>query len=283
MANILAACGTTSKNQNAMNERTSHFDKYQNNDTRAHPYVKEITHKSNDDDWEIIDSKQWNQSQSEQSSYISLFEKYEEQWLKRLTTDERDAIKNYTGNDYRSINKYLRSGKTDLSESKFSKTTMERTIALIDNAINKATLPEDITVYRNTGAAEFKENNAFLQDALNIDLSTIQGEKDFDTYIQKAISLVNKNLNKTNTALAYTSTSLKPGDTEFAQSPIRVEIKIPKGTHVPYIDSISEVKGEQEILLPRGSKFRITGASTVQEIIMGGKQEKLVIRATLIR
>ncbi|PEN78901.1 hypothetical protein CN553_30860, partial [Bacillus cereus] len=31
-------------------ERTSHFDKYQNNDTRAQPYIKEITHKSNDND-----------------------------------------------------------------------------------------------------------------------------------------------------------------------------------------------------------------------------------------
>ncbi|WP_420975202.1 ADP-ribosyltransferase [Bacillus thuringiensis] len=247
-----------------------------------------------EDDWEIIDEseliepleiinpKQWDQPQWTQPSYIALFEKYEAQWLKGLENEERNAVRTYTGNDYTSINKYLRSGQTDLAGSGYTKAKMDRTITLIDQAIQKATLQEDITVYRNTGAAEFKEDNAFLQDALNIDLSTLQGEKDFDTYIQKATVLVQKNMNKVNTALAYTSTSLKPGDTAFAQSPIRVEIKIPKETHVPYVDSISKFKGEKELLLPRGSKFQITGASTVQENINGRKQEKLVIQATLV-
>lgn len=43
MTNIFTACGTTSKDQKAMDERTSH----QNNGTQ--PYIKNIGHTSNED------------------------------------------------------------------------------------------------------------------------------------------------------------------------------------------------------------------------------------------
>ncbi len=78
----------------------------------------------------------------------------------------------------------------------------------------------------------------------------------------------------------------------FQKRPIRVEITIPKGTHAPYLDSITQVQGEKEILLPRGAKLKITGTSTVQETrtILNsetGKREPkliniLVIQATVV-
>ncbi|QDZ77167.1 ADP-ribosyltransferase, partial [Bacillus cereus] len=101
-------------------------------------------------------------------------------------------------------------------------------ISFIDSAINKATLQEDITVYRNTGEQELNAAKDFLQHTLGLDLNSLDGIKDFDKYINKAISLVNNSINKTNTALAYTSTSLQKNGV-FSGSAIRMEIKVPKG------------------------------------------------------
>ncbi|MEC0033314.1 ADP-ribosyltransferase [Bacillus cereus] len=200
------------------------------------------------------------------------------EWLTTLTVDEKNAITYYTGQNYMYINYYLRSNKQDLlPESTIPKPELDKKICLIDSAINKAVLKEDIIVYRNTGEQEFKESKYFLQPIWGPDFNTLEGIENFEEYIKKAITLVQKNINKTYTAPAYTSTSLQK-DTAFGRSAIRMEIQVPKGTHAPYIDSISKFKGEQEVLLPRGSKFKITGASTVQE----RGQNTLIIRATFI-
>ncbi|MCQ6335094.1 MULTISPECIES: ADP-ribosyltransferase [Bacillus cereus group] len=208
----------------------------------------------------------------------SIFELYGDEWLSTLTTDEKRAITYYTGPNYADINYYLRSQQQELlPESSVSKMELDTKINLIDSAINKAVLKEDITVYRNTGEQEFQEAKYFLQPIWGPDFNSVEGISNFEEYIKKAIALVQKNINKTYTALAYTSTSLQTG-VAFGRSAIRMEIKVSKGTHAPYIDSISNYKGEKEVLLPRGSHFKITGASTVQE----RGQNTLIIRATLI-
>ncbi|PEP90517.1 ADP-ribosyltransferase [Bacillus toyonensis] len=216
-------------------------------------------------------------SSTQQVNYAA-FEEYGEKWLSSLTADQKNAITYYTGQNYTDINYYLRSNKTTtLPGSSISKAELNKKISLIDDAINKATLKEDITVYRNTGEQELSAAKDFLQHTLGLNLNSLDGIKNFEEYINKAITLVNNNINKTNTALAYTSTSLQKNGV-FSGSAIRMEIKVPKGTHAPYVDSISEYEGEKELLLPRGSKFKITGASTVQE----NGHNILVIRATLV-
>ncbi|MBJ8113812.1 ADP-ribosyltransferase [Bacillus cereus group sp. N6] len=216
-------------------------------------------------------------SNTQQVNY-AVFEEYGKKWLASLNADQKNAITYYTGQNYTDINYYLRSNKkTTLPGSSISKAELDKKISFIDSAINKATLQEDITVYRNTGEQELNAAKDFLQHTFGLDLNSLDGIKDFDKYINKAISLVNNSINKTNTALAYTSTSLQKNGV-FSGSAIRMEIKVPKGTHAPYVDSISKYKGEKELLLPRGSKFKIIGASTIQE----NGHNILVIRATLV-
>ncbi|HHT7068177.1 ADP-ribosyltransferase [Bacillus cereus] len=229
----------------------------------------------------LIKSKSENTSE-EKKNLNSTFnaKEYGEKWIKKLTKSELAAMKKYTGDDYDALNTYLRTGEI---MSGYSKKDLKQTIAFMDKAIQRASLPEEITVYRRSTEQEFKRDKNFLKHMFNLDLDSLDS---FETYIKKAIDLVNANVGKTNIDKAYRSTSLKSegsGDPFFLKRPIRVEITIPKGTHAPYLESISSFPEEKEILLPHGSKFKLTGASTVQETIRNQLINVLVIRAKLIK
>ncbi|KOP68348.1 hypothetical protein AMS62_26175 [Bacillus sp. FJAT-18019] len=239
-------------------------------------------------------------------------------WAENLETkahEQYEAIRYYTGElGYRSINHYLRSSQTKLLskeelknvltaelnhlryeleqkgksenvikeqltqlEERLSKPGIDNTIHEIDAAMRRFSLKEDITVYRNTGEQELNKKEDFLQTTLGLDFSPLENSKTYEEYITKAIEIVKANIGKTNTALGYTSTATQK-NTVFNKRPIRLEIQVPKGTSAPYIDSISRFPNEKEVLLPRGSKFQITGASTVQE----QGHNLLVIKAKLI-
>ncbi|MGN4667861.1 ADP-ribosyltransferase [Bacillus cereus group sp. MYBK234-1] len=195
-------------------------------------------------------------------------EKYGEQWVNQLTTEEKEAMKKYTETNsgmfgkkplYTAINTYLRTGEILKG---YSKDKLQEQITFMDKAINRASLSEEIKVYRLSDAVEFP----------------------------------NPTVGEINIDQAYRSTSLNrdvSGNSLFQKKPIRVEITIPKGTPAPYLDSITQVQGEKEILLPREAKLKITGTSTVQETrtILNsdtGKREPklidiLVIQATVIK
>ncbi|MED1787211.1 ADP-ribosyltransferase, partial [Brevibacillus laterosporus] len=212
---------------------------------------------------------------STQKTKVAAFEKLGKNWVDSLDSKEQAAIVYYTGHNYTDINSYLRNNQMDL-RSGSSKPELDEKIKSIDSAINKSVLEEDTVLYRNTGERELREKEDFLQHIFNIDLSTTETALSFKEYMDRAMALVQKNLGNTNTALAYTSTTIQK-DSVFVGSAIRMEIRVPKGAHGAYVDSISQVKGEMEVLLPRESKFEITGASTVQE----NGYNVLVIRATL--
>ncbi|MGM1049225.1 MAG: ADP-ribosyltransferase [Bacillota bacterium] len=229
-------------------------------------------------------------------------------WAENLETkahEQYEAIRYYTGElGYQSINHYLRSNQTKLLskeelkkelrqkgksenvikeeltqiEKRLSKPGIDNTIHEIDAAMRRFSLKEDITVYRNTGEQELnKKENYFLQNILRLDFKPLENLKTYEEYITKAIEIVEANIGKTNTALGYTSTATQK-NTVFKERPIRLEIQVPKGTSAPYIDTISQFPNEKEVLLPRESKFQITGASTVQE----QGHNVLVIKAKLI-
>ncbi|HDR8028867.1 MULTISPECIES: ADP-ribosyltransferase [Bacillus cereus group] len=229
----------------------------------------------------LIKSKSENTSEEKKNPNSTFNAKeYGEKWIKKLTKSELAAMKKYTGDDYDALNTYLRTGEI---MSGYSKKDLKQTIAFMDKAIQRASLPEEITVYRRSTEQEFKRDKNFLKHMFNLDLDSLDS---FETYIKKAIDLVNANVGKTNIDKAYRSTSLKSegsGDPFFLKRPIRVEITIPKGTHAPYLESISSFPEEKEILLPHGSKFKLTGASTVQETIRNQLINVLVIRAKLIK
>ncbi|PFA42204.1 hypothetical protein CN381_22170 [Bacillus cereus] len=98
-----------------------------------------------------------------QSTNSTDLEAYGVEWLTTLNTNEKSAITYYTGQNYVYINQYLRNKRQEIpSGSTISKLELEDKIRLIDSAINKAILKEDIMVYRNTGEQEFNEAKYFF-------------------------------------------------------------------------------------------------------------------------
>jgi HK97 family phage portal protein len=57
----------------------------------------------------------------------------------------------------------------------------------------------------------------------------------------------------------YVSTSLYRGTAEKFADKALLRINVPKGSKAGYLDALTEGGGEQELLLPRGSRFRVTG------------------------
>ncbi|BAB07250.1 BH3531 [Halalkalibacterium halodurans C-125] len=145
-------------------------------------------------------------------------------WIKGLSADENEAIREYTGTAYRKINGYLR-GKRPGSER------VKEQIKHIDEAIRKFELKDGIMVYRNVG-----------RDALP---SSSERLKDLEGTIYKDDG--------------YMSTSvLREG--AFSSYDVMFEITVPGGKgRGAYINEISLFKDEEyEFLIKRGASFRIT-------------------------
>lgn len=207
-----------------------------------------------------------------------------EQYYKESKLSDTDiaALNTYTGSKYREINKRLRT----IKGQKLKKSELDKVISEMDTAMEKAIpLEEDTIVYRSTRANEFKKAMDFLENTFRLDLTKIEKEMLNDKskkpegntskkeiadryvkFIKQAIKLVNARLGETSTAWAFTSTSIKKTPPYFNSSegfPIRIEIILPKGTKAIYLEPLTKVPGELELLLPRGSKFEIEGASAL--------------------
>lgn len=154
-------------------------------------------------------------------------------WADGLTKKERDELRNYTETDFTSINRRLRTGGKlyQMSEEDFNEKVQQ-----IDSALGKAEIPEPVVSYRGVIG----------------DFAKKLGES-------KPGEVV--------TDLGYSSTSLREGKAvEFAgdngislTSNTVMRISIPAGTKGAYLNAakISTYVGENEILLARGTKFRV--------------------------
>jgi hypothetical protein len=135
------------------------------------------------------------------------------------------GIKMYSGQDYAGINEALRTGKG------FDQ--YKNTIELIDKQINDVTLDAGIVVKRSfwghgSSADRVKEIFGGLE------------------------------VGSTETQLAYSSTTI--GDYIDGFGPNQIELTVPAGKgHGFYIDGNSEYPEEEEFLLPRNIKYKITG------------------------
>ncbi|PEO92656.1 ADP-ribosyltransferase [Bacillus pseudomycoides] len=103
--------------------------------------------------------------------------KHFDSWIESLTESERSAIRQYTGDDYRKINNYLR-GIADALDGVES--------SVIDNiksGLNKASVPYDIQVYRGTDLKSFENLMSrffyFKKKSALILLSLLQWTKRF--------------------------------------------------------------------------------------------------------
>ncbi|WP_227005474.1 ADP-ribosyltransferase [Bacillus paralicheniformis] len=158
--------------------------------------------------------------------------KYYDHWLDSLTEKEKNAIKQYTGNDYTRINNYLRGLSDSLEGVELD------VIDNIKNGLKKANVPHDIQVYRGTDLRP-------IQDLYKID--------DEGNII--AESLVGKIFKDD----GFVSTAMVK-ESSFDHMNVSWEINIPKGAHAAYLGKISHFPNEAELLLNSGQQMIIKSA-----------------------
>ncbi|AJI08518.1 MULTISPECIES: ADP-ribosyltransferase [Bacillus cereus group] len=193
-------------------------------------------------------------------------------WYNNLTIVEQKSLTDYTTEKGYQINKYLRQNKGNINipENSF----LNRNIINLDSAIEKAKMKESIKVYRRVG------ENAFGMEADSLrNKNTINREK----YRELAERFMNKEIKE----YGYLSTTLVRGisdeakikSPEIALMPIILELNIPKGTKAAYINDLSDKPWELELLVGRGSTFKIHGMS----IIVENGRERLKVTADLLK
>lgn len=159
--------------------------------------------------------------------------------LNRLNSSEKEVITKMSGALSQKINFILgRNGKID----KFVKE-----LSLIDSALSKGEIIQDITVYRKTDVR-------FLKSFPN-------GEKISEENIKSMVGKIEVND-------IYTSTTLEPFEWQGRNTEIKM--LVPKGTkHALYIKDLSlpQYKYQEEILFGRGLRYLIKEATIENGIV----------------
>jgi hypothetical protein len=167
-------------------------------------------------------------------------------WSSKLSDGEKDAIQSYTSSGYHEINGALRAGsKNDLR------------IKDLDSALSKSTMPETTTVYRG-GPIDQK---AMKVGAIAKDKGYLSGSLDpgyAATYSHRTSLETRSKLSKSGMEMASW------------------KITVPKGAKAAPLGGTSANRGEGEVLMPRGSKLKVTKIDT------SGGYGKTVVHAELM-
>ncbi|GAA3304144.1 hypothetical protein GCM10020295_54520 [Streptomyces cinereospinus] len=154
---------------------------------------------------------------------------YWNDFLDDLPTESREALRTYSGNEYDLINSHLRFGN-DLDDS------LKHTISEMDKVMDTRPVPEDVMIVRGTGVDHIKINGHPLKSPLDMQGGVFDDQ-------------------------AYTSTALgKTPPPPFDGKPVWMHLRVPKGTPALWIDHLSKYPGERELLLARGSEYKVTRA-----------------------
>lgn len=187
--------------------------------TTAKAATKKVASKSDD----AFDAAKW--YESVKGNDVRAMNNWTDDWLKGVSSTEKDAVRTYTSNAYHNMNDYLRGLR--------SSTSYADEIEACRSALAKASLPQETIVRRGS-------DYNMLRD---VGLRNITpAEK------SKAIGIIVEDK-------AFTSTS--PSPTGGFSNGIEYVIKVPKGSQAMYIDSISKFQGEEELLINCGSKYII--------------------------
>ncbi|MEY8188226.1 ADP-ribosyltransferase [Peribacillus simplex] len=160
-------------------------------------------------------------------------EAYYAKWLDSLTESEKAAIKQYTGNDYQYINKYLRGIENSLYGID------KQVIDDIKSGLNKAAVPHDMQIFRGTDLTPL-ESILKIDDHGNIDLGSLIGKTFKDE--------------------AFVSTAIVK-ESSFDYKQVSWTINVPKGANAAYVGKISEFPDEAELLLNAGQELLIKDAN----------------------
>ncbi|KOU77300.1 protein phosphatase [Streptomyces sp. MMG1533] len=152
---------------------------------------------------------------------------YWNDFLDDLPTESQQALKTYSGNEYTQINGHLRFGN-DVDPS------LLHTIDEMDKVMDMRPVPEDIMVVRGTGVDHVKVDGLPIDSPLDMLGGTFDDK-------------------------AFTSTALgKSPPPPFDQNPVWMHLRVAKDTPALWIDHLSKYPGERELLLARGSDYKVT-------------------------
>lgn len=151
------------------------------------------------------------------------------------------AVRDYTGSDYGAINDKLRGVKSYPGENfTIDRVAAEGNIPVIDDFIaNAKRTPDNMVVFRRA-STQFTGGQ----------LSKLRPG---DEFIDKGFVSTTMNVKRMSTV------KYDEWDIDDPEKLVPFAIALPKGSKAAYVTSISKVPNEEEMLLPRNSKFRYIG------------------------
>jgi len=155
-------------------------------------------------------------------------------WKAKVTSDEEYAIHTYTTSKYDAVNSALRRGGAPASQT---------LSCIVDctSALDKASLPEPLVVRRGS-------TSSFLWRGLGKDKNWLDS-----SYTELVGQVIEDK--------GFMSTSPIPG--KGFSNDVEYKILLPEKSKAMYIAPISEFKGEQEVLIQKGSMFKIVDVEKV--------------------
>ena len=150
--------------------------------------------------------------------------------------DELQALTDYTDETYGPINRYLYKGHDD-GVTPEQDQQITSAISAMDSAFEETQAPFDYTVYSG------------LSSRYTPDKIQVKGEYLFRGYVSASLDF--------NTAIGGFA------DVGNSDQPVVLQIEVKRGQKSIYMDAISSHPGEQETLLPRGSKVQVVSGPHV--------------------
>lgn len=207
----------------------------------SHGVAAKFNDNSNEERKEERDNRRYNDYHSKHMQEIDdHFQKPSDEWRDKMSEQEYNGVYKYTGSSYIQMNQYLRDGKMGSGENP----NLEKLILNCQKGLKKFKLDEDLRVYR--------QSSSQLLEQLGIPsyVGGFWGNKpEFMSVLKSRIGSVVKDHGFTSTSMLKNAWS---GDVKY-------EINIPKGTNCAYVAHMSQHHSEMELLLNRGTSFRITG------------------------
>ena len=191
-----------------------------------------------------FDSVAWRQAI--RNNNLREMESWCDDWLRVISSAERNGVEVYTGSAYIDMNMYLRGQR--------SSTSYVKEIKQATAALKKASLPEEVIVRRGSDYNMLRE--------LGVDISEANKDKLIGAIV---------------TDKGFMSTS--PASGGGFSGDIEYVVKVPKRSQAMYVDTISRHCGEEELLINRGGKYVIedvefTSYGAVKRIYMTLKNLK---------
>jgi len=165
---------------------------------------------------------------------VRKWENYWSRQVDKLPKDQQIALRHYTGNDFRPINRFLRDGKPPIGQDLID------TINNAKKAINESQpLSTDLQVRRASVWAMF-----------GIKVEDLPDYPDYN-------NLLGPFIGTSFTDKGFVSTTPNLANKNYPDG-VQLIINVPAGSKGMYVESLTYFPGEQEFVLPPGGKFKIT-------------------------